>query len=166
MNNDFYKMEFPLEMGYSGCDANKQTPGGPIAGGVYMCRTQSGASNESWDSQGSAITCVSEHRLSNPESPAYMSGMDCYSQYEGIKPDPLKLNPYYPQQQYNSSYGGFQQTDNVRPTPFSLGWAKGTELAKLYTFTVPKGKLPYLQLQDKWTPTYETPAKVFLDEAK
>jgi hypothetical protein len=166
MNNDFYKMEFPPEMGYSGYDANKQTPGGPVAGGVHMSRTQSDASNESWDCVDSAITSFSENRLSNPGSPAYMVGMDCYPQYEGIKPDPLKPNPYYPQQQYDSPSGGFLQTDNVRFTPSSLGWDKVTELTKRYTFKIPKGSLPYLQLQDKWTPTHETPTKVYLDQAK
>jgi hypothetical protein len=166
MNNDFYKMEFPPETGYSGYDANKQTPGGPIAGGVHMSRTQSGASNESWNCVDSAITSFSGNRLSNPGSPAYMVGMDRYPQYECMKPDPPKLNPYFPQQQYNSSSGGFQQIDNVRHTPSSLGWAKDTELLKLYTLTIPKGQLPYLQLLEKWTPTYETPVKVYLDEAK
>jgi hypothetical protein len=158
MNNDYHGMETPSGMWYSDYEA-KHTPGRSMHDGVQMSRMQSGASNESWVTEDSVTSSFSNDRIPSPEPGAY-------SMVEVNKSDQLNLNPYGPQQQYNSSSGGFQQNDNVRPTPSSLGWAKGTEIIKLYTFMMPKGQSPYLRLQDKWTPTYETPAKVYLDEAK
>jgi hypothetical protein len=77
------------------------------------------------------------------------------SKYEN---DPLS-------QQYDSSlsYPYFPQPE-TRHTPSSLGWPRGTDLVKLYKFIVPKGKLPYFQLQERFIPTYETPQRVYLDE--
>jgi len=67
-------------------------------------------------------------------------------------------------QQYDSSLPGhYSQSENVRYTPSYLGWTHGTELLKLYTFVVPKGQDPYLELGN-WTPTYETPLRVYLDQ--
>jgi hypothetical protein len=65
-----------------------------------------------------------------------------------------------------SSYGDFQQPEAVRHTPSSLGWSQATELVKLYKFILPKGKLPYFELLEKFTPTYETSDRVYLDESK
>jgi hypothetical protein len=60
----------------------------------------------------------------------------------------------------DSMYGVGSET--IRYTPRTLGWTHGTELLKLYSFVVPKGKEPYFELQG-WTPTTETPSKVYLD---
>jgi hypothetical protein len=62
----------------------------------------------------------------------------------------------------------FPQTENVRHTLSSLGWVHGTktELLKLYAFVVLRGKEPYFELLERWTPTYETPLRVYLDESK
>jgi hypothetical protein len=69
-------------------------------------------------------------------------------------------------QQYDASLGFFSATDDVRYTPSILGWTKDTELLKLYKFVVPKSKLPYFELLEQYTPTYETPFKVYLDAPK
>jgi hypothetical protein len=70
-------------------------------------------------------------------------------------------------QQYDAPYSYYQPTETVRHTPLSLGWSRGTELVKLYRFIVPaKGKLPYFELLEKFTPTYETPSRVYLDDSK
>jgi len=60
--------------------------------------------------------------------------------------------PYFPQPE-------------TRHTPSSLGWPPGTDFVKLYKFFVPKGKLPYFQLQERYTPTSQTPQRVHLDES-
>lgn len=114
-----------------------------------MYRTASDASSASQLSNLS-----SQHCFSIPTSP--VNSMP-HGPYDGN---------YLPPQQHDSSFGSFQQTENVRHTPSSLGWSQGTELVKLYRFIVPKGKMPYLQLLDEWTPTYETPERVYLDESK
>jgi hypothetical protein len=69
-------------------------------------------------------------------------------------------------QQFDSSYGIFKQPESVRHTPSSLGWPPGTKLVNVYKFVVPKGKPPYFDLLEKFAPTYETPARVYLDEPK
>jgi hypothetical protein len=56
--------------------------------------------------------------------------------------------------------------ENVKYTPSSLGWTHGTKLLSLYSFVVPKGQDPYLDLIEEWTPTYETPLRVYLDQPK
>jgi hypothetical protein len=57
-------------------------------------------------------------------------------------------------------------SENVRHTPSSLWWTYRTEILKLYTFVVPKGQEPYLELLEHWTPTYEAPFRVYLDQPK
>jgi hypothetical protein len=71
-------------------------------------------------------------------------------------------------QSYETSINGssFPTAERVKHTPTSLGWTRGTDLLKMYAFHVPKGAEPYLKLLDPWTPTYQTPAIVYLDEAK
>jgi hypothetical protein len=109
-------------------------------------------SNTSTDSQPS----YSSENCRSPISPSPGNDMS-YSTLYGNNP--------ITQPPYDSSYGSFPQTENVRHTPTSLGWGiKGADFAKLYNFIVPKGKLPYLELLEKWTPTYQTPSKVYLDE--
>jgi hypothetical protein len=75
-------------------------------------------------------------------------------------------NPLAAQQYDSSLTGHYSQSENVRYTPSSLGWTHGTELLRLYTFVVPKGLEPYLDLLQDWTPTYETPFRVYLDHPK
>jgi hypothetical protein len=106
------------------------------------------------DSSASQLSFSSEHCYSIPTSP--VNSMP-HGPYDGN---------YLATQQHDSSFGSFQQTENVRHTPSSLGWSQGTELVKLYRFIVPKGKMPYFQLRETWTPTLETPARVYLDESK
>jgi hypothetical protein len=84
-----------------------------------------------------------------------------YSQFYGGNP--------LPSLPYDFSYSSSQQVEleNVRDTPRSLEWGhQADDFLKLYKFVVPNGKLPYLELLDKWTPTYQTPRKVYLDDPK
>ncbi|KAN0098420.1 hypothetical protein V8E51_014083, partial [Hyaloscypha variabilis] len=105
-----------------------------------------------------APTAFSDNFFS-PIPPSPINNMSSYSQLYGGNP--------LPSQSYDSSYSSFQQTENVRYTPSSLEWGpQGVDFVKLYKFIVPKGKLPYLELLDKWTPTYQTPVRVYLDEPK
>jgi hypothetical protein len=71
-----------------------------------------------------------------------------------------------PPQQQLVSFGYSQPAESMRYTPTSLGWPQGSEFVELYQFIVPKGEPPYFQLHDKWTPTYQTPPRVYLDEPK
>lgn len=107
-------------------------------------------SNTSSDSQ---LSYSSENCLSPPSHADNMSNSSLYG------------NNSLPPQQYDSSlnYPYYPEAE-TRHTPSSLGWPRGTELVKLYKFIVSKGKLPYFQLQERFTPTYETPQKVYLDE--
>jgi hypothetical protein len=126
----------------------KPSPNNAMAA-TPMYRTASDASSASQLSNFSSDNCFSV-----PTSPVH-----------SMPHGPYEVN-YLPTQQHDSSFGSFQQTENVRHTPSSLGWSQGTELVKLYKFIVPKGKMPYFQLRENWTPTYETPARVYLDESK
>jgi hypothetical protein len=108
-------------------------------GGEPLGRQPSNASSISEMSYSSS-TCFS----SMPTSPNTM-----YS---------LNTQPYDPSQ--------FPQSENVKYTPSSLGWTHGTKLLSLYSFVVPKGQDPYLDLIEEWTPTYETPLRVYLDQPK
>jgi len=108
-------------------------------------------SNNSTDSQPSSYDF-------SPISPSQINDMSSYPLYGG---NPLSS------QQYDSSYTSLQQTDNTRHTPTSLNWGvKAADFVKLYKFIVPKSKLPYLELLEKWTPTYQTPLRVYLDEPR
>jgi hypothetical protein len=51
-----------------------------------------------------------------------------------------------------------------RHTPKSLGWTNDTPYAKLYELRVPKGKELYLELLPRWTVTFATPQRVYLDK--
>jgi hypothetical protein len=51
----------------------------------------------------------------------------------------------------------------IRPTPITLGWRTDVEHLGLYIFKFQRGKEPYFELKDHWTPTNQTPAKVYLD---
>jgi hypothetical protein len=143
--NNFYSY-MAVDIKISPNDAVVVTPGYRLSGGFPLDRL----SNTSSDSQPSFS---SDHCLSPlPHSPA--DNMSC---------PPVFGSNSMPPQQFDSSMGYFQQTE-PKHTPSSLGWPPGTDFVKLYKFIVQKGKLPYFQLREKWTPTYETPQKVYLDE--
>jgi hypothetical protein len=95
-----------------------------------------------------------------PQSPP-INNISSYSQLYG--------GNALPSQPYHSFHSSFQQAEpeNVRYTPSSLEWGpRGADFVKLYKFIVPKGNLPYLELLDKWTATYQTPSRVYLDEPR
>jgi hypothetical protein len=64
---------------------------------------------------------------------------------------------------WDSQLPTFDQPDSMRWTPNTLGWMPNSELLNLYKFVVRNSKEPYFQLMDRWTPTQQTPAKVYLD---
>jgi hypothetical protein len=55
------------------------------------------------------------------------------------------------------------QPDSTRWTPSTLGWMPNSDLLNLYKFVVRNSKEPYFQLMDPFTPTRQTPRKVYLD---
>jgi hypothetical protein len=65
--------------------------------------------------------------------------------------------------QWDSQFPTFNQPDSMRWTPSTLGWMPNSELLNRYKFIVRNSKEPYFQLMDPWTPTQQTPAKVYLD---
>jgi len=120
-----------------------------------------------------------EHDYLSRISPVSPLKYDEYTAYGGFAldrehnspPSPNSIAPLpIPSSYYSNIYGTYSDnistSGSIRPTPTSLGWSRPSELVKLYNFVVPKGKEPYLQLKDNWTPTYETPTKVFLDEER
>jgi hypothetical protein len=126
-----------------------------INGGLPLDRDQA-LSNDSSISEGS----FSSNYLSPPTSPldnmSYSTTNYVYESHE-----------FSQQQQFDSSpLTGQLLPESVKYTPTLLGWTHNTELVKLYTFIVPKSREPYLQLREKWTPTYETPNRVYLDQPK
>ena len=149
MREQYHEYNFHSEAKYPPTHAMVVTPGFQMNGGFALDR-------ESNASSISQLSYSSGDCLSIPTSPV-----------DNMPYSPVYENNSQPPQQYHSSYNGyFQQTESVRHTPSSLGWSQGTELVKLYKFIVPKGKLPYFELLEKWTPTYNTPTRVYLDEAK
>jgi hypothetical protein len=103
-----------------------------------------------------------DRQLSNASSVSEMpySSSTCFSSM------PTSPNTMYSLNTQLYDPGQFPQSENVKYTPSSLGWTHGTKLLSLYSFVVPKGKDPYLDLLEDWTPTYETPLRVYLDQPK
>lgn len=53
-----------------------------------------------------------------------------------------------------------------RSTPKNLGWKTNVEHLGLYTLKILRGEEPYFELKDHWTPTNQTPAKVYIDRPR
>jgi hypothetical protein len=149
-------------MSYSS-DSWSSIPSSPVSLGYY---------SDVKNPQTSAVSYLSENCLSIPPSP--VSNIGYYPDFGDPEPKPTTSDPYEnsrpsnprSSQQFYSSDGYFQQPEDLKHTPSSLGWIPKLELFKLYKFVVPKGQLPYLELLEKWTPTYDTPSRVYLDEPK
>lgn len=77
--------------------------------------------------------------------------------YTNYLEDPV-VEPRYEQELPNR-----QRSHHQRATPMSLGWKPDTDLWKLYSFVVKKGREPHLELLSEWTATYDTPQRVYLD---
>jgi hypothetical protein len=113
-----------------------------------------------------------DRQLSNASSVSEMSTSSSNG-LSSMPPSPdtmyspkFEFNPLNTQPYDLSLPGCYSQSENVTYTPSSLGWTYGTELLRLYTFVVPKGQEPYLELLENRVPTYETPFRVFLDQPK
>lgn len=97
-----------------------------------------------------------DRALSNASSDSYVSHFSGESYFS---------TPESPNTIMDWSYSPI---DNQKHTPSSLGW-KTVDLLKwldFYTFIVPKGKDPYFELQNQWSPTGETPARIYLDQPR
>lgn len=60
----------------------------------------------------------------------------------------------------------FASQSEIIHTPASLGWRRGTEPLKIYTFIVGQGSEPFFELLPQCSPTHETPSRVYLDQPK
>jgi hypothetical protein len=91
---------------------------------------------------------------SGPSVPTTLDRLDSYKYLIAVDSD-LSKEEY-----------GYWNPRTIRPTPASIGWNRDTELVKLYAFIVPKDTEPYLELLPEWTPTCETPSRVYLDKPR
>jgi hypothetical protein len=77
---------------------------------------------------------------------------------------------YYDAQKESYTDANFEKASEEgstsRPTASSLGWTMNSPNMQLYSFRVRKGKEPYFELKSPFTPTSETPGKIYLDHAK
>jgi hypothetical protein len=108
------------------------------------------SSNTEHDSNGNTPTTLTSY--------SGFSSSGLYSpQYSGVQ------NDYYADANVVTAFEGALTS---RPTFYSLGWTMNSPNVRLYSFRVPKCKEPYFELKSPFTPTTETPRKIYLDEAK
>jgi hypothetical protein len=98
----------------------------------------------------------------------------------GTSPQPYEYDQNYTlssQPVRNVSYSSYRKPENCvgqlaenvlpsRHTPSSLKWRLNSDLLKLYSFIVTRGKEPYFELLPRWTATQATPQIVHLDSTK
>jgi hypothetical protein len=60
----------------------------------------------------------------------------------------------------------YVEDESAKYTPATLRWIHDTELLSLYTFNVPKQGEPFFELHSPWSPTFQTPRRVYLDQPK
>ncbi len=126
------------------------------SGRYYDTPGSSSMSRTSYDSSGS-------FDILTPSTPPYQSSM--YSLPSSMALSGMNLYPQYGSMTGNSLEMALEKDPEIRHTPSTLGWTRGTELIKLYKFKVPKGNEPYFELLSQWIPVENTPAKVYLDPA-
>lgn len=138
-----------------------------------MARNNSTFSNISEVSLSSSNTYVS---IPSPTTP---TGNMSFGEYSTIsKPEysssslapgqwDSQFTPFYQPESMGWTSGTLDQPDTTtRWTPNTLGWTPNSDLLNLYKFVVRNSKEPYFQLMEPWTPTQETPMKVYLDNPK
>jgi len=91
--------------------------------------------------------------------------------YESTSPSAYDFGDPYPSYAYaEPSTPSYQPGSNRSGlsayTPSIVGWSPESPLIELYHFVVPKGRDPYLQLNSQFTPTAETPERVYLDKPR
>jgi hypothetical protein len=110
----------------------------------------------------SAVSLSSSHTYASTPGPTTPTGNLHWKGYSTITKTEHSSSSLTPSQ-WDSQFPTFDQPDSTRWTPITLGWPTNSELLKLYKFIIPSFKEPYFQLMDSWTPTPQTPAKVYLD---
>jgi hypothetical protein len=100
-----------------------------------------------------------------PTRPTPTETVYWYDPSPKLEEDTSSLNPpaeCYPVQS-DSQFTTHDQHNATRWTPNSLDWTPNSDLLKLYKFVVKKSKEPYFELLSDYFPTFNTPAKVYLD---
>jgi hypothetical protein len=165
---------------YSDPYAYGQGPKDPYAVQYNIAQTRAVMTGEQWDEQCrdnsmavcgrinsntsdiSGVSLSSDHTYASTPSPTTPTGnlqLAAYSTTTKTEYGGSSLTS----SQWDSQFPTFDQPDSTRWTPNTLGWLPNSELLNLYKFVVRKAKEPYFQLMDSWTPTQQTPARVYLD---
>jgi len=110
----------------------------------------------------SAVSLSSSHTYASTPSPTTPTGNLDLGGYSTPTKTEYRRSSLTPSP-WDSQFTTFDQSDSMRWTPSALGWMPNSELLKLYKFVVRGSKEPYFQLMDQWTPTPQTPVKVYLD---
>ena len=130
-------------------------------GSMASCgRNGSNISDSSGVSLSSTLTYASTPGPTTPTGNLHWEGYSAISKQ--TEHSSSSLTP----SQWDSQFTTFNQPASTRWTPITLGWPTNNELLKLYKFIVQKSKEPYFELMEPWTPTAQTPTKVYLDSPK
>jgi hypothetical protein len=96
-----------------------------------------------------------------PNTPTSPSGFSSYALYSA-QSSGVQLESYTDANFETAFEGG----STSRPTVNALGLAMNSPILQLYSFIVSKGEEPHFKLNSPWTPTLQTPEKIYLDHAK
>lgn len=142
-------------------------------GNNIMTRNNSNFSNFSEVSLSSSNTYVSIPSPTTPTGNMHFGGYSTVAKTEygssSLTPSPWGDSQFTAFDQPESmgwTSGTLDLPDTMRWTPKTLGWTPNSDLLNLYKFVVRNSKEPFFQLMDQWTPTKETPMKVYLDNPK
>lgn len=149
----------------------------PGYGGIAMDRVPN-YSDESYGSSSSGLSgTIDDSSPQTPLSPATMSSQ-IYSYDQSYGPHygaayETKYDPSYSNEPVDVKpiqelpiRPRTLESNHQRHTPSSLEWPLNTELWKNYAFVVKKGREPHMELLSTKTPSYQTPQRVYLDQAR
>jgi hypothetical protein len=122
-----------------------------------------GRTNSTMSDLSGASLSSSNHTSASTPSPTTPTGNLNWGGYGTITKTEHGSSSSLTPNQWDTQFTPFDQLDSARWTPNTLGWTTNSELLNLYKFIVRKSKEPYFELMDRWTPTPQTPAKVYLD---
>jgi hypothetical protein len=114
----------------------------------------------------SAVSLSSRDTYASTPGPTTPTGNFHLEGYNVITKQTEPSNSSLTSSQWDSQLPTFDPPDSIRWTPSTLGWMPKNEFLNLYKFVVQNSKEPYFQLMACWTPTQQTPAKVYLDYPK
>ena len=146
-------------MTYEQDDRDERYGGGSLAD---RGRNDSGLSNISGVSMSSSN--LTYDSFTSPSTPTGNPSWG-YNPIPKTEDDSSSLTP--PAEYYTvppgSQFIPHDEHDATRWTPITLEWTTNSKLLNLYKFVVRKSKEPYFELLDPYTPTFETPSRVYLD---